>query len=208
MFPRSSAFQNLELHWEHVFCLWRSKIHCKFRSLKRDPRMSLQYLFVKMHALEHKKQESQDHFAIYFFRSRCKQHGELLQTSSSTASAATTSSTTSRRETWKCVFIISKGPRYSNHSVEVKEAQDITWSTHRKLGETKPKTHTHVVQMLAIHYYAWSTRHCIVGSFFAGEDSRWRRSWWILGKESLSQHLVWPLDGDFKRLVRHFLNHR
>ena len=64
MFPRSSAFQNLELHWEQVFCLWRSKIHCKFRSLKRDPRMSLQYLFVKMHALEHKKQESQDHFAI------------------------------------------------------------------------------------------------------------------------------------------------
>ena len=139
MFPRSSAFQNLELHWEHVFCLWRSKIHCKFRSLKRDPRMSLQYLFVKMHALEHKKQESQDHFAIYFFRSRCKQHGELLQTSSSTASAATTSSTTSRRETWKCIFIISKGPRYSNLSVGVKEAQDITWSTHRKLGETKPK---------------------------------------------------------------------
>lgn len=26
--------------------------------------MSLQYVFVKMHALEHKKQESQDHFAI------------------------------------------------------------------------------------------------------------------------------------------------
>lgn len=54
-----------------------------------------------------------------------KQHGKLLQTSSSTASAATTSSTTSRRETWKCVFIISKGTRYSNHSVEVKEAREL-----------------------------------------------------------------------------------
>ena len=137
-----------------------------------------------------------------------KQHGKLLQTSSSTASAATTSSTTSRRETWKCVFIISKGTRYSNHSVEVKEARELPGLPIVNLEKQNLKRTRTWLQMLAIHYYACSTTHCIVGSFFAGEDSRWRRSWWILGKESLSQHLVWPLDGDFKRLVRHFLNRR
>lgn len=57
------------------------------------------------------------------------------------------------------------------------------------------------MQLRMINYCC--TRCILGGALFAG-DPRWRRRWWILGRELRPLLLVWPLDCHFKPSVRKF----
>ena len=126
-------------------------------------------------------------------------HLWCLQTSTSSTSTASSSAAT-RRKTWKRWFYSDKIQSQTNCNQITKED--------KKIYLVFPsQTLSNTTNARGVHYPTAHDRLCIASwVFFAGEDPKWRRSWWILGRRLWLQRLVWLPKFRFKRLVRKFVS--